>query len=291
VSSVNDLPLFADPQTPSDGPAVAGSQAIDYIPTPAWFAAAMVDRYLSQLPNDAIVLEPTCGDGAILREIPLNIAAFGVELDPTLAAEAERTTGRKIVIGDVLEVDLPFKPTHLIGNPPFSVPWLNRCLDRFYFTLPEGGSITLLLPAYALQTSQRVAAYNARYSIGADMIPRDIFPGFDLPLSVVVFTKEAQRRLIGLAFYHETADWRRFPERWRKLLERSKTNVWVRACLEALRELGGRGTVDQIARVISGSRPTSTEHWRQAIRKHLQLFFERVDHAVYAIPPSLLTAA
>ena len=121
------------------------------------------------------------------------------------------------------------------------------------------------------------------------MIPRDVFPGFDKPLSLVSFTKEQHRKLIGLAFYDETAEWRAMPEEFRRILHRSKTNVWVAAILRALQKLGGRGTVDQIARVISGFRPTQTQHWREAIRKHLRLYFESVERAVYQIPRSLLT--
>jgi hypothetical protein len=64
-----EIGLFDQPK-PTAAPAHAGADAIDFVPTPGWFADAMVQLALRDLgPND-IVLEPTCGDGAILRQIP-----------------------------------------------------------------------------------------------------------------------------------------------------------------------------------------------------------------------------
>ena len=72
-------------------------------------------------------------------------------------------------------------------------------------------------------------------------------------------------------------------------LQRSQTNVWIRACHEALRELSGRGSVEQITHLIAGARPTRRAFWREAIRKALRNF-DRVDHGVYALPQSPLAA-
>jgi site-specific DNA-methyltransferase (adenine-specific) len=116
------------------------------------------------------------------------------------------------------------------------------------------------------------------------MIPRDIFEGFDKPLVIAQFRKEHVRRLHGMAFYQEIADERSFPSEFRAILARAEKNVWTAACLRALEHLGGTGSVDQITRVISGARPTRTEHWREAVRKHLRLFFERVETGIYTIP-------
>jgi hypothetical protein len=176
---MNELALFDVEPPVADAPAEPSSAAVDYVPTPAWLAYAMVERKLANVGDDAVILEPTAGDGAILREIPQHLRAFGIELDPALAAEARATTGREVIIGDVLTTEIPYVVTHVIGNPPFSVAWLNAFLERFHAIMPEGGEITLLLPAFALQTSARVAAYHRRYSIVAEMIPRDVFPGFD----------------------------------------------------------------------------------------------------------------
>ncbi len=272
---------------------VAGPDAVDYFPTAGWFAAAMVSRYLEDVGRDACVCDPAAGDGAFLRELDRQHfpKAYGIELDAKLAEHARRTSGRDVVVGDALRVSFPAVPTHVITSPPFSVAWISAFLGRMNAVMDDGGKIIFLLPAYALQTSARVAEYHRTYSIAVDAIPRDIFPGFDKPLCVATFTKERVRRLVGLAFYVETADLRNFPTRFQALLRRSTTNVWTAACLEALRTLGGRGSVGQIARVIAGARPTPTAHWREAIRKHLRQHFERVAPGVYEIPRALLVPA
>lgn len=284
-----EMGLFEQPE-PTAAPARAGADAVDFIPTPGWFADAMVELALRDVgPND-VVLEPTCGDGAILRQIPPEIAAFGVELDAGLAQQARTTSGREVIVGDVLELDLPYPVTRVIGNPPYRVAWLNRFLTRYHRVLPEGGEITLLLPAFALQTSRRTSMYAQQYGIEARSVPRDIFPGFNLPLSLVTFRKERERRLIGLAFYHETADWHAMNERMKAILTRAERNVWVAACADALEQLGGRGTVEQIARLIEPARPTATNFWRQAIRKALRCF-PRIAEATYALPTVASAAA
>ena len=80
------------------------------------------------------------------------------------------------------------------------------------------------------------------------------------------------------------------PPEFNAILRRSQKNVWIAATLRALHVLGGRGTVDEVARVVTGFRPTPTEHWREAIRKSLQQNFVRVERGTYAIPKSLIAA-
>jgi site-specific DNA-methyltransferase (adenine-specific) len=126
--------------------------------------------------------------------------------------------------------------------------------------------------------------YLSRYSITAEIVPRDVFPGFNLPLTVVTFRKDYERRLVGLAFIDETNEWRKMPDEYHAILHRSRTNVWVAACERALRQLGRPATVEEIRNVISGARPTQTTHWQAAIRKALQLHFERLERGLYALP-------
>jgi hypothetical protein len=45
---------------------LVGPDADCYHPTPSWFAASIVDKYLTNLTTDDIICEPSCGDGAIL---------------------------------------------------------------------------------------------------------------------------------------------------------------------------------------------------------------------------------
>jgi site-specific DNA-methyltransferase (adenine-specific) len=277
------LPLFISDEPIAESTGV-GADAIDYHPTPSWFGAAIVDRYLGDLDADDVVCEPFAGDGAILRAIPPGIRAFGIEIDATLAQRARSSSGRTVLVGDALTIALPEIPTRIVSNIPFRVDVLSRLLDRMYPVIAERSSLTLLCPVFCLQTSSRVSRYAQRYSIGVDLIPRDIFPGLPLPLAIAVFTKEATRRLVGMAFVHEVAEQKKFPAEFRAILDRAQTNVWVAACLRALDLLGGRGSVQQVTNVISGFRPTQTEHWREAVRKALSQHFPNEERGVYHLP-------
>ncbi len=125
--------------TPSAGPA-----AIAFYPTPSWLAAAIVER--AQLRAGERVVEPTCGDGAILGQIPPDVAAFGVELDPALAAAARAATGREVIVGDVLDVALPPLDA-AVGNPPFAQTFVEALLGRLHGALVDGGRIVAALGA------------------------------------------------------------------------------------------------------------------------------------------------
>jgi site-specific DNA-methyltransferase (adenine-specific) len=260
----------------------SGSAAVGFWRTPSWLADALVER-AAPISGD-VVCEPTCGDGAILAAVPADVQAFGIEIDPILAAEAVRVTGRTIIVGDALTVTLPAQPTLVIGNPPFSQTFVERLLGRFHRELHEGGRMVLLLSVHLFQTSATVARYAELFSLAVELVPRDVFPGLERPLLLATLTKAAERRIVGIAFAREIAELRGFPAAYRALLERSKSNVWVRVCEAALREIGRPATVDEIASIVQGVRPTTTTFWREAIRKHLRESFVRVAPATYALP-------
>lgn len=52
--------------------------------TPSYAAKLIYKHYFSDLTSSDVVLEPTCGDGAFLSVIPIDIQAFGVEIDPVI---------------------------------------------------------------------------------------------------------------------------------------------------------------------------------------------------------------
>jgi predicted RNA methylase len=73
--------------------------------TPTWAAERLVEHYYPDLSPADLVLEPTCGEGHFLDAIPPHVPAVGVELDAGRAAIARRT-GREVLVGDVLTIDL-----------------------------------------------------------------------------------------------------------------------------------------------------------------------------------------
>jgi site-specific DNA-methyltransferase (adenine-specific) len=258
-----------------------GPSAVDFYATPAWLANAMVER--AALRAGEMVLEPTCGDGAILAQIPRDVQAFGVEIDPVLAARARAVTGRDVIVGDVLALELP-SVNAVVANPPFQQAFVEQLFTKLHRALVDGGRMVFLLSAHLFQTSTVVVRYAEQFSIEADLVPRDAFPGLQRPLVVATLRKDGGRRIVGIAFAREIAYLRELPATYRLILERSRTNVYVAAAERALHEIGRPATLDEINAVVEGNRPTRTSWWREALRRALAQAFVRVAPGTYALP-------
>lgn len=106
--------------------------------SPAWAAQELVDRHFADLTPADLVIEPSCGRGVFLQAIPEDVPALGVEIDPALAADAVRLTGRRVLVGDFCAVELP-RPTVIVGNPPFVATTIEAFLARASALLPDDG--------------------------------------------------------------------------------------------------------------------------------------------------------
>jgi len=250
--------------------------------TPAWAAQEIVRDRFSDLGASDVVIEPSCGTGRFLEALPRETTVIGVEIDPRLAAMA-RKTGRTVVEGDFRTVELPqIGYTAAIGNPPFDLDVFEGMLTRMHGLLVEDAPFVAILPSYMFQTSTRVMRWNERWSLAQTMIPRTIFKGISLPLVLATFTKNAHRRLIGFSFYAQSREVEEMPKDYASRL-RTERNGWRSVVGEALRILGGTGTVEQIYREVGPRRPTATEHWKAQVRKQLQQNFTKVGAARYAL--------
>ena len=256
--------------------------------TPTWAAELLFEHYMGALPAGNTVCEFSCGRGNFLGSIPARYDAFGVEIDPVLARKAAADTGRKVIVGDFREVELPDGIDAFIGNPPFVADFVDGALDRMHRVLREGGKAGFLLPAYIFQTSSRVCRYNERFTIQQDLLPgKDLFPGLSYPLCFVMFTKEQKPTLINMLLFHEAAQVKALGEGSRRTVIHDvskKGGVWRLAVEEALIALGGRAAITAIYEFLAPRRPTGTEWWREQVRKVLQEFFSRVGYGEYAIP-------
>lgn len=241
-------------------------------PTPAWAAEQLVERYFSDLGPDDLVIEPACGPGAFLGAIPTAVPAIGVEIDPIAAELARITTGRLVISGDFCTVDIPLRPTAIIGNPPFKLALVDKFLARAHTLLPEGGRVGFLLPAYAFQTARRVVGYNERWTIAQELIPRNLFDGLRLPLVFALFHKERHRRLLGFALFHETVAIHSMEDGYQAVLARGNGPIWRRVIEVALQRLGGEASLADIYSELQRNRPTETRWWREKIRQTLRRY-------------------
>lgn len=254
--------------------------------TPSWACEAIIERFYGDLSPTDRVIEPSCGEGHFLDAIPHDVPAVGVELSAERAAIARARTGREVIVGDILAVDLPFTPTAIIGNPPFRSELIDSLLDRAWAWLPDGGRCGLLLPAFILSKQTRVTREAERWSIESQLLPRDLFPGPRLPIVFARFEKRRRRTLVGFALFPEAAAIRALPPRIRNILTNGRSPAWKTVVFDAMRDHGGVATLDQLYRQIEGKRPTENPHWRAKVRQVVHCYCQRIAPATYAIPRS-----
>jgi adenine-specific DNA-methyltransferase len=258
--------------------------------TPAWIAEMLIPHYFPRLDASHFVWEPTCGDARMILAIPEHVPVFGSDIDPELVARARRTLdgvpNREIALGDFRTVELPRRPSHVIGNPPFIHELFLQLLERCNSEMDFGGQCGFILPAYFFQTAKTVVEYKRHWSLAQDLMPRDMFKGLESALVFARFTKERETTYSGFLLYDQVAA---VKNGLRRAYQRmfigngTRPSVWRDVILDALAELGGRGTIDEICQKIEGKRPTENPFWRPQIRKVVGKICRRVGPATYAL--------
>lgn len=271
---------------------VSGNPLLHQYFTAVWVAEALIERHFANLDSNDFVVEPSCGTGAFLGAIPRHVPAIGVEIDPELAKLASANTGREVIQGDFPAVEFDCQPTAIVGNPPFATDDIERFIAKAGSILPRGGRMGLILPAYAFQTSSRLARWAEDWSIQQEALPRDLFPGLSKPLAFLLFSKDARKSLIGFALYLEAAENKMLPKSVRETLARAVGQPAWKTCLtEILQAFGGEANLSEIYQAVGPRRPTKTQFWREQTRKVLHESFKRVGDGRWALPDDLRRAA
>jgi len=275
----------------SDGPVGAPSAHVDrkglnQFFTPAWAAEALVQRHFAGLSAKDTVIEPSCGDGRFLMAIPDDVDAYGVDLDPLMAARAARNSGREVITGDFCKVDLPRRPTVILGNPPFDMTVFDQMLDRCHELLENEGTAAFLLPVYTFQTASRVVGYQKRWSLSQEMLPRNLFAGLQCPIMWATFKKQRQTVVSGLFLYAELDALQGLKRDMRRLMvgNDSTPTCWRDIVQLALQACGGRASLTELYGAIESNRPTANQWWREQVRKVAARHFLRVGAGEYALP-------
>lgn len=253
--------------------------------TPLYVAELLIERHFADLTANDLVLEPTCGRGAFLRAIPDHVPAIGIERDAALAAEARLLSGRCVIEGDITSVPVDFRPSVLLGNPPFKMAVIEAILRRAQVWLEDGGRVGMILPCSIFQTAATLLRFAEHWSIAQEMMPRNCFGHLRYHLCFATFTKERQRRLVGFALYGEVAAVNRLPGDYYRLFTHTPRPLWRSVVEAALQKLGGAATLDAIYGAIEGARPSANRFWREKVRQVLQRHFHRVGPGYWAVSP------
>lgn len=254
--------------------------------TARWAAEAIIEHYFSDLNQNSRVIEPSCGDGRFLMALPDYVQAVGVEIDPIQAQRARARSGREIITGDYLKVELPGEVDAIVGNPPFVASTVAAFLERSHGLLRDGGRCGFILPAYVLQTSSKVMSFAKNWSISTELMPRNLFPGLSLPITFTVFTKDRERKLFGFFLYREAADVTKLSPEVRRLVTEATAHgsVWRQAVNAAFDRLGRDSAPLSDIYAAVQHRPSENAHCEQQIRKVLQTYgeFAPVERGVWS---------
>ncbi len=147
-----------EPQRP------VGRHPDDFYSTPRWATVAMLSE--GAWPTMAtLVLEPSCGDGAILdalketlRKVSGPVRRFvGIELNRQRAMAA-RDRGHNVEVADFLaSSDIGDDLTWVVGNPPFSLA--QEFTEHSLSIVPVGSRVTFLLRLAFLSSHRRAHLY------------------------------------------------------------------------------------------------------------------------------------
>ncbi|SHR21559.1 DNA methylase [Mycobacteroides abscessus subsp. abscessus] len=280
---MTDLALFDVPsRTPTVLDRSKAVRALGQFPTPAWAAEALVRQHLSDLGGTDFVLEPTCGAGRFLAAIPPHIDAIGVEIDPVLAEQARALTGRQVITGDIRVVDVPTRPTVVLGNPPFETKLIEQILQKVHGLLVADGRVCFVLPAFFFQTARRVVRYSEQWSIRQECLPRNLYHGLKHPLVFAEFTKDQRRVLVGFSLFHEMAFLQALPKPIREAVDAGPM-TWPAIVRKAIDEHGGTASLAEIYDYVADRRPTQNPAWREQVRKVCQLHTQRISRGRYTV--------
>lgn len=135
-------------------PGTAVSKDLQFYRTPDAAADLLMDQVY--LRSGMRVLEPSCGDGALLdalsrrtcKDRRVSIAAQGIEYDPIRAAEA-RAKGYQVQIANFLQVTPSPVFDVVIMNPPFYGKHYQKHVNHARKFLTPGGTVYAILPITA----------------------------------------------------------------------------------------------------------------------------------------------
>lgn len=249
-----------------------GERSLDQFFTAEWAAERLIERYFPDLGLADYVVDAGCGRGPFLKAIPAGIPAVGVEIDEKLAIEARENTGRDVLVGDFRTVALPVGVNTIVGNPPFSRAIIEEFIARGRNILPENGRCGFILPSSFISFSSTLERLMEDFSVRTDILPRDLFPRISCPISFFMFTKERVRRHHGFVLFDEAREISGMPKLVKLALYRgqNRRSPWHSAVTEALRILGGVGTLEAIYAIMQGKRPRAITTWKDTIRRVLQ---------------------
>lgn len=252
-----------------------GKEALGQFFTAEWAAEELfrwMEPMLCQgnLGKTAIICEPSCGKGAMLKAIPKTYRAFGVEIDPELAQIAAIRSGREVVQGDFRTCQLPEKPTAFFGNPPFQTKVFQGFLERAEACLPNQGVCGFILPVYFFQTANTTLEYAKRWEISFHLLPRELFHRLSVPILFALMKRTKTPQIRGVLLFEESQEINGVKNRGLLQETGDERLPWIALVEDALLGLGGEAELKHLYQAILPRSSKENRFPKEKIRQTLQ---------------------
>lgn len=144
-----------DPRDQVEGLLESGSISIDrdgFFPTPD----AVIDRMFKLMPvnQEAFILEPSCGNGAIIRRLLKagadKDAIIGIEINKKRAKQVETETGIEVICTDFMTWSTTWEFDQIYMNPPFENGQDTQHIMNAFEFLNQGGELISVISPHSL---------------------------------------------------------------------------------------------------------------------------------------------
>jgi len=182
-----------------------------YYATPAQLAQRVVDEALGSFPDGSYVLEPSAGDGALVRAILLANPTFrvgAVEPNPDRVPRIPKGDRVTVFVGTFEEYAAAVggsptmrRPDAVVMNPPFNLPgrptaWI-RHLELAWDVLAPGGRLVCIAPVSFDQRQDRRHTALRQWVTGlggsVETLPIDAFKESGTGVRTVLITLDKPR--------------------------------------------------------------------------------------------------
>ncbi|HUH57803.1 MAG TPA: DUF4942 domain-containing protein [Pseudomonadales bacterium] len=125
------------------------SKDLAFYPTPTKVTDIIIKSCIPLHNKDIKVLEPSCGDGAILDRLKANgLHGHGIEVHAGRANQA-RAKGHSVLTANFLDTEPSPTYDYVLMNPPFSGRHYVKHVEHAMKFLKDGGTLITILPANA----------------------------------------------------------------------------------------------------------------------------------------------
>ncbi len=164
-----------------------------FYPTPQWLGRYMIER--AEIEEGDIILEPSAGDGRLLRllreQLGESVCLECCELMPEHRVSL-REQGWKVVASDFLSLHRYAHYTRIIANPPFTRGQDMRHIKHMYALLACGGRMVSVMSAHHLTAMVEPFVSFRRWLESVDatqeIFPESTFQDLGIDVKTVLIT-------------------------------------------------------------------------------------------------------